>query len=454
MCSLLFYNQVFSKEVLQALSWTLVHSVWQGMLLALVSATIVFFTKHARPVLRYNLLTGSLLIFIIVVGLTFIAQVSRPAGIVVEPVTSTPSMADAVVTSSVGAGATNFITIKAIDFFNVNASWVVLTWLLIMALRCTQLTLALYGVYQLQRKQVFFPGEYWANRVAVLCRQLKISRHVQLLQSGIVKMPSVIGYLKPVILFPAGMLASLPVNEVEAILVHELAHIQRKDFLVNLLQNIIEIFFFFNLPVLWVSSLVKRERENCCDDIAVRHTDSRKNYINALMSFQEFNTIGPMVNAFAGEKNHLRDRVKRIIYNSNKTLNNMEKKFLAAGILFTAVFIFAFSPGNTLQTEVENATRASSPSATRIAPVSLPVNTDTVPVPKKSKANVKDWKISSSLDGVKYSIVSENDKVKELHVNGKKIPAEKMGEYSDITNKLLLQSKLDFEHSKITWNNL
>ena len=131
-------------------------------------------------------------------------------------------------------------------------------------------------------------------------------------------------------------------------MIHELAHIHRKDFLVNVLQHIIEIVFFFNPAVWWVSALIKSERENCCDDIAVSQTDSKQNYIRALLSFEQFNLplAYPLANAFAGEKNHLMNRIKRIIYNNNKTLNNMEKKFLAAGMIITTACIFAFATNN------------------------------------------------------------------------------------------------------------
>src|SRR4030095_11498069 len=95
------------------------------------------------------------------------------------------------------------------------------------------------------------------------------------LQSSLTKVPVVIGHLKPVILFPIGILNSLPQNEVEAILLHELAHIARNDFLINLLQQFTEIIFFFNPAVIWVSSCIKSERENCCDDIAISVTQDK-----------------------------------------------------------------------------------------------------------------------------------------------------------------------------------
>ena len=105
-------------------------------------------------------------------------------------------------------------------------------------------------------------------------------------------MPVVIGHLKPVILIPLGCLAGLPADQVEAILLHELAHIRRSDYFVNFLQNITESIFFFNPGLLWISSLIKEERENCCDDIALEQTKNKRGLVQALISFKEQELYG------------------------------------------------------------------------------------------------------------------------------------------------------------------
>ena len=441
-------------ETIRALNWTLIHSLWQGMLLSLVAGSIIFFTKKSSPSLRYYLLTVVLFFFIVAVAATFSLQLLKvKQGIDTPP--AMPSVEATAITQAMQPLFTEsklYFTGKAIAFFNVNANWIVLTWLLIIGLQFIRLTAGLYGVYQLKRRQTFSAGEYWNKKTGELSRQLQINKKVRLLQSGIAKIPAVIGYFKPVILFPAGLLASLPVNEVEAILLHELAHIRRKDFLVNLVQHLIEIIFFFNPAVLWVSSLIKSERENCCDDIAVNQTDSKQNYIKALMSFEGFNLArsSPLANAFSGEKNHLMNRVKRIIYNNNKTLNNMEKKFLAAGMIITSVFIFAFSSKNAPQKgETKNiVSRVVTINTADKIFAALSVATDTVPVTQPEKESGLSGKITTTVNGKKYTMVTANNQVTELYVNDKKIPAEKMGDYKNVTNKILKEAKLDKEQSE------
>ncbi|MEP7108995.1 MAG: M56 family metallopeptidase [Ferruginibacter sp.] len=451
---LLFSIQVHREEIIQAINWTLIHSLWQGMLLALVAGSIVFFTKKVSPSLRYNLLAGSLLLFIIVVAATFSMQLIK-ANLVANTVQATPAantiaIGPAMPLLPVEPGLS--LPGKIVVFLNEHANWIVLIWILMIGLQFTRLAAGLYGVYQLKRRHIFSPGEYWNNRINELGRHLQINKSVKLLQSGIARIPAVIGYFKPVILFPAGLLASLPANEVEAILIHELAHIRRKDFLVNLLQNMIEIIFFFNPAVLWVSSLIKSERENCCDDIAVCQTDSKRNYINALLAFQgsDLHVTGPLMNAFGGEKDHLMNRVKRIIYNSNKTLNNMEKKFLAAGMIITTIFIFAFTSNNLQQKAIVKDT-ASYTEVVPAAEVRLPVplaTRDTVPGKDSKHSGVLNGTINSTVNGQKYKLVIEHGRIAELYVNGKKIPAEKIAGYKSITDPILLQSKLDMEHAE------
>ena len=127
-------------------------------------------------------------------------------------------------------------------------------------------------------------------------------------------------------------------------LLHELAHIKRGDYFINIAQHFTEILFFFNPGVLWISSLIREERENCCDDIAVRHTGSKKEFIHALVSFQEFHNTGwqPAM-AFAGTRDHLLQRVKRIVYHDNKMLDMREKFFLLGCLLVTVALSLAFS---------------------------------------------------------------------------------------------------------------
>jgi hypothetical protein len=165
----------------------------------------------------------------------------------------------------------------------------------------------------------------------------------------LVKVPLVTGFFKPILLVPFGLLTSLPEDQVEAMLLHELAHIRRKDYGINLLQAFAETIFFFNPGVLWLSSLMKEEREHCCDDIAIAATDDKICFVEALVTFEAYKSNATLAMGFGGTKNHLLLRAKRIIYNHNKSLNKVEKAFLATSLLLTVVILLACSNPNTAE---------------------------------------------------------------------------------------------------------
>jgi hypothetical protein len=127
---------------------------------------------------------------------------------------------------------------------------------------------------------------------------------------------------------------------VEAILLHELAHIRRSDYFVNFLQNVAETIFFFNPGLLWISSLLREERENCCDDIALSQTRNKKSFVQALINFKEYELYGSDYStAFPGKKNFLLNRVSRIMGNENKSFGLGEKVFFILGLLIFCVTI-------------------------------------------------------------------------------------------------------------------
>jgi bla regulator protein blaR1 len=156
--------------------------------------------------------------------------------------------------------------------------------------------------------------------------------------------PVVIGHLRPVILLPVQLVTSLPLAQLEPILLHELAHIFRKDYFVNLLMTAIETLFFFNPAVLWVATLIRRERENCCDDLTIEHTGGTTDYIEALLCCQQLQQESPMlVPALMGQSGDLLMRVKRMLYNHNRTLNKMEKSIISISLVTTALLALAFT---------------------------------------------------------------------------------------------------------------
>ena len=126
----------------------------------------------------------------------------------------------------------------------------------------------------------------WQRMATRLSRRLHIGRAITLLESALVDVPTVIGWLKPVVLLPASALAGLSPQQLEAILAHELAHIRRHDYLVNLLQTLVETVLFYHPAVWWLSRRIRIERENCCDDLAVSLCGDPVAYAQALADLE------------------------------------------------------------------------------------------------------------------------------------------------------------------------
>lgn len=325
------------ERFLQAFSWMLVHSLWQGLLLAVLTALLLQFTKRAPARLRYNIIFIQFVLFILACIWTFFRGMSGPSESFVP------------LAGTIGQNASQLLNINAINvqlfadacaaYISTHASMLVLVWSIFFTFRSFRMVQGLIYLQKTKHRYTLVAPD-WQERLAFLCNKLHISKSIQLLESARVKVPMVIGHLKPVILMPAGLLSGLPVEQLEAVLLHELAHIRRHDYIVNLLQSVCETVYFFNPGLLWISGLLRDEREHCCDDIALGQTGNKKEFIQALISFKEHAMYShTSAVAFPGKKNQLLQRVSRIINNKNQPLGTGEKVFFMTGVLLLTAIL-------------------------------------------------------------------------------------------------------------------
>lgn len=323
------------------------HSLWIGVVAALLAAAVVMCTRRSRPEIRYNLLTGLLLLFIFAVGIAFVQ--SGPAVSTGTPARGFPAVGIAnepVVSVQIPSQRQSVVSIAA-DFLTRNIYTITLAWLVIVIAKTTGLVLGLYHLYQLKTRQIYSIGSHWEQRVGKFAKAMGITQPVKIFQSGLVKVPTVLGHFKPVILVPLGVITSIPAEQIEMVLLHELAHIRRLDFLVNFLQRLTELLFFFNPGILWISRLIREERENCCDDMALRHSGNQATYIRALLAFREHQLNENVYQlAFSG-KGGVVQRAKRIASRTNPTLGAAEKTILLVAVFafFTFSILFAHAGG-------------------------------------------------------------------------------------------------------------
>ena len=484
---LLFLRQWFSDDVLKAISWALIHSLWEGLLAAVLAGIIIISTRKSDARLRYNLLGAVLVLFMITAIITFFQQLKE--SVVAErsfanlsiPVTEATIVSDNYEMTSTPAGTT---INKFVKYFNSNADFFVLIWAIFFLFHCIKLVKGLAGVQRIRNHKTYASPDIWRTKLDQLSKLLGIKLSVNLLQSELVKVPIAIGLFKPVILVPLGLLSHLPPEQVETILLHELGHVRRKDYLVNILQRFMEAVYFFNPALLWISSLVRQEREACCDDIVVANTTNKGNYLEALVSFHEYSlSVSSYAMAISSKRHYLLNRVKRMVTRENKKLDIMEKLSLIIGLV--AVMAFTFIPKKemtnkknitvTVPVKETAASKQTIPAALsvsvhprkpvvkkkynkpvlKLSVVAHPIDTVPVSEKRKEKNNYDDLKfpiVSSSInddgktktenttvtdqDGKKYTYTKLNNKVTSLSIDGRVIPENEIDNYSPLFDKI------------------
>lgn len=436
------FDLPLSQKLIQALSWTLLHSLWQGLVLAVLTGGALLALRKARPALRYNVLAALLVGFMAVSAGTFWLEYHQASD---APIIYTGQVTEeSSVERNQQAGiVTHWLDQERplallMDFCTRHASLIVGIWFVVFLLKSIRAATGLYYIHRLRHHGIRDVGSEWAERVTYLARTLRLRTSVTLAESELVAVPLVAGLLRPVILVPVGFLTSLPYQQVEAILLHELAHIRRKDYLVNLFQSLAENIFFFNPAILWLSYLLREEREHCCDDLAIGVTQNRKGFVEALVQFQEYKLAHPAhALAFAGRRNHLLDRIRRIIYNNNKPLEAMEKVFVTASLLTIAVLSVAFSPTPPAEVPAPPARPKAVPAPLPpTGPVAPPVPTapfvvpDTL-VPRKEgiHSGTSESSYQITHNGKWYEIVERDGKITGLKIEGTVIPEDQIEAY-------------------------
>jgi len=337
-----FLNHYISEHTIRAICWTLIHSLWIGVIAAVLAGSVIALTKKVPASWRYRLLCGILMLFVLATGLTLFIELDKSAS-TTTVITLSSNVAGKTIITTTNAYVTidGFDYTRAIGFFDQYSTWIFALWLLCFVLKSVRLTRELLYVKRVRSVGVLDIGAGWKDKVAALGQKLGMVRSVAIKESKLVNVPVTIGYLRPIILLPAGMILQLSPGQIESVIYHELAHILRRDYLVNIIQSLVETVFFFNPAIWWISALIRDEREICCDDIVLAHVQQKRNYLEALMAFQNYeeNKTGYAM-ALSLRKNQLMNRLRRMVSQENQKLNAAEKIVLLSGIVVLLLFTF------------------------------------------------------------------------------------------------------------------
>jgi TonB family protein len=283
---------IWAQPPVHALGWTLVHFCWEGAAVAVLLWCALGLLERREARVRYAAALCALGLMVAAPVATFAhiaaaeyrlrALLQGPVfdidgGIVVQV-----GAGDVVVPWTVRAGV-------ALDHAcEKTMPWLLLAWMAGVVLFVARLNLGLVVARRMRLVATEPAAEELIELFERLRRRIGVRRAVNLMQSAVVQVPTVIGWFRPVVLVPVSCLMGLSLVQIEAILAHELAHVRRHDYLVSVAQSVVEALLFYHPAVWWVSKQVRRERECCCDDVAVRMSGDRLAYARALSSLEEY----------------------------------------------------------------------------------------------------------------------------------------------------------------------
>jgi beta-lactamase regulating signal transducer with metallopeptidase domain len=337
-------TQLFTNPLAQAIGWALLHLIWQATIVAgILAATLSLLKRHSANA-RYAASCGALtLVFAMFVATAYRAYeppVPSTGAMSVSdekmvPVTRVPVM--------LAQAATESWRDRAIDFASSAQHYlpaIVAIWLLGVVVLSSRLLVSWARARRLAYRGTKQASVQWLHAARRLSDALGLRRAVMLVESAAVEVPSVIGSLRPVILLPAAAIVGMTPEQIEMVLAHELAHIRRHDFLVNLLQAVVETLMFYHPAVWWMSRRVRVERENCCDDLAVAVCGNPIQYARALTRLEELRAHAPAITV-AANGGSLMDRIRRLV--TDRAESNGSTSRWAAAVAMLSVVIIAIA---------------------------------------------------------------------------------------------------------------
>lgn len=309
-------------EILSSPSWThlvfsLLHSLWLGVVWAGALAVGLRMCGNL-PRVRYALGLGALTGLVLSTLLAWaVLQTDWSAGR--QPV-GTPISENAGLPPLQGNGAERTSVARAGERPAEVLPWVAagaLIWLVGLAVMSIRLVLQLLDSGKGRRQSIPVHDLAIVRLLDELQEKLGLGHMVRLASNTTALVPAVAGVFAPTILLPASMLTGIPTEQLRAVLAHELAHIRRHDYLVNIAQQVVEALLFFNPSVWWINRQIRLEREVCCDALAVSVTSGPGEYAATLAGFAEqaHGTRYALHPAFPGDRrpSTLLERMRRLL---------------------------------------------------------------------------------------------------------------------------------------------
>ena len=364
--------ELLTGPVAQAIGWALLHLLWQATIVAGIMAAVLALMSRQTASARYVVSCGALAVVFAMFVATAVRAYDPAAAPIVPAAANAPETINVslrqlpALLAETAAVSVRERAIAALSSARTSLPTIVGIWLAGVILLSSRLLVSWVRARNLVRHGSQPATPEWQRLASSLSDALGLRRAVTLLESAAVEVPSVIGSLRPIILLPASALTGLTPEQIEMVLAHELAHIRRHDFLVNLLQAVVETLMFFHPAVWWMSRRVRIERENCCDDLAVSVCGNPLQYARALTRLEELraNALPVLVAANGGS---LLDRIRRIAAGRAESTSSTSRWAAAVAMLSILIIAIAVPTLPALaQREEKKAAAAAEPSVANV----------------------------------------------------------------------------------------
>jgi beta-lactamase regulating signal transducer with metallopeptidase domain len=334
--------------MIDTLTWSLLHFLWQGAAIAAVAGALML--AFRKPASRYLIGMSSLVAMLAAFGITFTLLSAQPVAEL--PAAGTPAAVSASYTGATAdftpvAHSASDVKLQAATFpAGSSASgsdfrWVAWLWLAGVCVFAMRVVFGVLALEQLRRRSLAELPASLVERFRSLAGQLGIRRAIRFCECRLVNVPAVIGLFRPVVLVPVRALTGLSTEQLEAVIAHELGHVRRLDVIANFFQVIAETLFFFHPAVWWLNKRIRADREDCCDDIAVNATGRGVGYAHALATMAGWRDTPALALAVTGSP--VAARVARLLGMHRRASGRTAGVFTATLVLAGALMAGAVS---------------------------------------------------------------------------------------------------------------
>jgi beta-lactamase regulating signal transducer with metallopeptidase domain len=332
---------------------TLLHSLWQGALIAIALAVLM--RRLTNPVTRYRCALGMLCLLAIASIITWATlNVPKPPAPIAPQISLSESEVPTTPTGALNLGSADKVVIvgkMSPPATQTNwTAWLALVWMVGAAAMLLRASIKVAGAENLRRSCKPLNDERMITLVAEACRTVELARKIRVAVTDKLTSPAVVGIIVPTLILPLSLFSALTPEQIRFVLLHELAHIRRGDYLANLFQLFAEALLFFNPAVWWISHQIRREREACCDALAIQLSGAPADYARTLVRVAE-NILQPTTTAALAfgddgcEPSPLADRVQRLLVPGYRPALRLTWRAMLAAMCISGTLLFLSAMG-------------------------------------------------------------------------------------------------------------